>query len=334
MAALRRASSSPLRLLYYNTRSLYPCDRIPSCLPPELRSQLQVHEVKKTDSPHSLATLKPEAIFTDTFDDHFWEIFNAVHDSGLKWVHSVNTGVENACSPQYPLANSSVVLTNSKGAAGPSLGEFVLLSILHFIKDLPRLHSNQREKKWEKWYVKELPEVSVGIVGLGGIGKAVASLLSKVGCIVNTLDRYQGRDVEGIKHFLPEDELLETSDFVVLALPNTPQTVKYFNRSKLEKMTRKGVLVNVGRGTVVDEEALIAFLKEGRILGSALDVFAIEPLPRESELWHLPNVLLSPHTADNCNSFYETVFQGFAENLKSYILGRSLTNIVDKQKGY
>jgi phosphoglycerate dehydrogenase-like enzyme len=259
------------------------------------------------------------------------------HAQRLQWVQSGSAGVDKLLFPA--LAQSPVVLTNSRGLYAAPLAEFALFGALCFAKNLGLLERNRRERRWERYHPSELGGATLGIVGFGGTGRATARLAKAFGMKVLALKRRPAapQDQELVDRFVPPDargELLGQSDYVVNALPLTVETAGYFDEAALRSMRAAACFINVGRGGTVDERALIRALREGWIAGAALDVFQQEPLPADSELYTLPNVIVSPHSADSTDRSPPRTAQFFLENLRRYVSGQALHNIVDKSLGY
>jgi phosphoglycerate dehydrogenase-like enzyme len=204
--------------------------------------------------------------------------------------------------------------TSSAGIHATPLAEFALLGILAFTKRLPRLAADQRARRWDHYPNDELPGKTLLVVGLGAIGREVARLGEALGMHVLSVRRSEG-DL---------DALLPRADAVVVTLPLTDETRGLLSRERLDALKDGAIFVNVGRGGVVDEEALVDALRSGKLRGAALDVFATEPLPQSSPLWDLDNVLVSPHTAALSFKENERIVELFAENLRRYLAGEEL----------
>ena len=261
----------------------------------------------------------------------------------LRWIHIMSAGINHLTSPE--LLQSPATITNGKGVFSASLGEWVLGAILYFAKDFRRLIKAQSEGLWEPFDVVEVAGQTVGILGYGDIGKAVAVRVHPLGMRVVGLTRSgsgtgpAGRpavDDPAEQILGPHDriQLIEQSDYVILTAPLTPDTRGMVGEAELAVMKPDSVLVNIGRGPLVDEEALIRALSEGKIKGAALDVFHREPLPPDHPLYRLDNVLLSPHSADRTPDFIEKALQLFVDNLGRYRRGEELVNVIDKSAGY
>jgi phosphoglycerate dehydrogenase-like enzyme len=256
---------------------------------------------------------------------------------GLRWIHARSAGLDHVLAPEV-VAHPAVV-TNGRGAFSPALAEFVLAALLFFAKDLRRLVAQQAAGAWTPFDTQRLEGRTVGILGYGDIGRAVAARLRPLGVNVLALRRRPGLSREDAlaSEMLPPDRLLEMmarADDVVVALPLTPETRGLVGREAIAAMKRTAVLVNVGRGPTVDEGALIEALEAGRLRGAALDVFEAEPLPAESPLWRLPNVLLSPHCADHVPGWVDEAMRVFLRQLERFRRGEPLQDVVDKARGY
>ena len=272
----------------------------------------------------------------------------------LRWVQLSSAGVDHLIGT--PLMRSSVLITTTSGIHGIPIAEYVMACMLALTRRLPELMRLQKQHQWPKgrwgeWLSGELRGATLGIVGYGSIGREVARLATAFGMRVLVVKRKpevtrdQGYrvpgtgDPEGVlpSSFYPPHklkEMLPLCDFVVLSVPLTPQTEGLIGREELMAMKPSACLINVSRGKVVDEEALAWALREGRIAGAALDVFSQEPLPPESELWELPNVILTPHISAATYRYNDRATDLFAENLRRYLAGEELLNLVDKERGY
>jgi phosphoglycerate dehydrogenase-like enzyme len=225
------------------------------------------------------------------------------------------------------------------GIHSTPIGEFVLQLMLMFSKQAPLCFQLKQEKQWERLGTTVLRSRTVGIVGLGHIGREVARLGKAFGMKVMATRRSAGRAASAryVDVLLPPGQLtrlLSESDFVVICVPLTPETNGLIGEEELGAMKPSAYLINVARGKIVDEEALVKALQEKRIAGAGLDVFATEPLPTDSKLWELPNVILSPHISGGMEDYSEQATGIFCENLKRYLRGERLINVVSKEKGY
>ncbi|CAL5219435.1 g1265 [Coccomyxa viridis] len=260
------------------------------------------------------------------------------HLPNLAWLHSLTAGVEHILFPA--LVDGPVTLTNAKGNFSHSLAEYTLAACNWFAKDFHRLRAQQKAKKWEPFNVEELRNKTMGIVGYGDIGQACARIARAFGMKIIAMRRSEKLSPEeeqaGLKVYTPDklNDLMADSDYVVMALPYTESTHHLVNAEAVNSMRSHGVLINVGRGKTLDQDAVVKALQEKRIRGAALDVFETEPLPKESPLYELDNCLLSPHCADRTASFWFEAVEQFMQNLERYVKGEELFNVVDKKRGY
>jgi phosphoglycerate dehydrogenase-like enzyme len=255
----------------------------------------------------------------------------------LRWIHSLSAGVENIITPE--LAASPVPLTNARGVFAESLGEFVIAAALFFAKDLRRMMNSQAAKKWDQFDCEVLYRQTMAIVGYGEIGRSAARRAKALGMKVYATRRRPELlkdDPIVDQGFAPEQraEMMAQADYVVAASALTPESRGLIGEKEIAAMKPTGVIMNVGRGPVIDEAALIAALREQRIRGAALDVFDTEPLPADHPFWTLSNVLLSPHTADHIEGWLDDATHFFLQNFERFSKGEPLENIVDKQAGY
>lgn len=246
--------------------------------------------------------------------------------SSTKWVHSLGAGVE--ALPFDLLRRSEIVVTNGRGLYADALAEFAVAAMLYFARDLRRLLRNQDSRAWEPFTVERVEGKTAGIIGYGGIGQAVGRRAEAMGMRVLPVRRRQEFGDPTV------DEVVAEADYLILATPLTAATHHLLNRERLGTMKPGSVLINVSRGSVVDEPALVELLRDRKIRGAALDVFETEPLPPDHPFWTLDNVLLSPHGADRTADSHERAMAFFIENLRRYERGESLENVVDKEEGY
>lgn len=230
-----------------------------------------------------------------------------------------------------------VVFTTSAGVHGGTLAEFAVFAVLAGAKGLPRLLADQRSRTWpERWEMRQVDEMTVLVVGLGGIGSECARRFSALGARVWGTSR-SGTPVEGVDRLVPLDGLVDAVaevDAIVVTLPGTDQTRHLIGADVLAAVKPGAVVTNVGRGTVIDESALLAALDDGRVAFAGLDVFEREPLDAESPLWSHPNVLVSPHTAALSSKEEERIARRFAENATRLLDGGALRAVVDTVEFY
>jgi phosphoglycerate dehydrogenase-like enzyme len=255
----------------------------------------------------------------------------------LRWIHSRSAGLDGLMFPE--LRESAVPLTNGKGVFSQSLGEFIIGAVLFFAKDMRRMLRSQKEGRWDQFDVQEIRGQTLGIVGYGDIGRAIAKRASALEMNVLAMRRRPELSsgdpyVSEMFGFGQKKELMERCDYVVSALPLTPETKDFLKAEDFAAMKPSAVFMNVGRGPVVDEPALIEALQKGTIRGAALDVFAVEPLPEGHPFYSMENVLMSAHCADNTAEWLNDAMRFFYSNLERFSKGEQLLNIVDKKAGY
>jgi phosphoglycerate dehydrogenase-like enzyme len=266
----------------------------------------------------------------------------------LSWVHSATSGVERALTPAA--LERGVVVTNARGVFSRPIAEYVLMMILAVSRRLPQLLELQRERTWQPLEGAELRDVTVGIVGLGSIGRSVAALATAFGCRVVAVRR---RGDAGTEPSAPDEggplgeitldrvggpetlpELLAESDFIVLAAPLTPETERMINAETLSLVKPGAWLINVARGRLIDERALLRALQDGELGGAVLDTFHDEPLSPMSSFYDLPNVIVTPHTAWSSGRVLDRSVELFCDNLRRFATSEPLLNVVDSSAGY
>ena len=258
----------------------------------------------------------------------------------LKWLQYVWDGIDLDVGPD--ILESPIVITNARQLSNRNIAEWVMMCILMFSKKQPRLIAERRDKVWSGDFYDqmELEGKTVGVVGLGAIGGDVARLSKAFGMTVLATRRtvtgrqYNVGDVDEVMPASDLDDLLKRSDYIALCVPGTPGTRQLITERELDLMGPTSFLVNIARGSVVDEDALTRALKENRIAGAGLDVFATEPLPQDSELWDLDNVIFASHKAGDVKGYDDRVADLFTQNVERYIKGEDLINLVDKKAGY
>jgi len=255
----------------------------------------------------------------------------------VEWVHTRSAGIDFIASEG--LFQSSVQLTNAKGMFSSTLAEYCMMACSYFAKDLPRLMRQKQEGNWDQYPVLELRGATLGIVGYGDIGRASAKLAKAYGMTVLGLKRnaesFTDSYCDHVYGMEGLNELMARSDYILVSTPLTEQTRGLISAEVLSQCKPSAVIINVGRGPIIDEDALIEALSNGTIKGAGLDVMTVEPLPKESPLWKLDNVLLSPHNMDMTLTFMKESTEFFiSENLRRFVRGEQLLNPVDKSAGY
>jgi phosphoglycerate dehydrogenase-like enzyme len=260
----------------------------------------------------------------------------------LRWIHSTATAVHHLMTPE--LLASDIVVTNARDVHGSVVAEHAIALAFALAKRLPQSVRYQQQKHWaqrdlwdEQPRPRELNGATMTIVGLGAIGAPLARLAKSLGMRVVGVREHPERGSEvadAVYGFEKLDEALSAGDFIVLAVPVTPKTRHLMNAERLARLKPDAYLINVGRGVLVDEAALLDALRAKSFGGAALDVTTEEPLPPESPLWEMGNVLITPHIAGLTEKMWERHYQHYTENLRRFLEGQPLLWVVDKGKGY
>jgi phosphoglycerate dehydrogenase-like enzyme len=254
----------------------------------------------------------------------------------LRWIHSVSVGVESVLTPCTIIRGLTV--TNGRGVFDQPIAEYVMTMILALCRGLPQLIELQRERTWQPIEAQEMAQVTIGLIGLGGIGCEVAELARPFGPRIVAIRRrpnagpVEGVDVLGGMEALPK--LLATSDFVVLALPLTVETESLINDETLAGVKPGSWIINVARGGLVDEGAMLRALRSGPLGGAVLDAFREEPLPETSPFYRLANCIVTPHTSWSSGAVLGRTLDVFCDNLRRYRAGEPLKYVVDLTAGY
>lgn len=252
----------------------------------------------------------------------------------LKWVHALSAGVENLTCPE--IQASDIILTNSKGIHGIPVSEHVFSLMLAFTRGLNLLIRRQLDKKWDRVTTDEIHEKTIGIVGLGSIGREIAKKAKGLGMEVVATKQEMTTEIFVDKLYKPDQlhEMLAVADFVVVALPLTEKTTGLFTMEEFKAMKPTAYFFNIARGAIVREPDLVMALQLGVIKGAGLDVFENEPLPADSPLWAMDNVIVTPHLAALSPYYLDRAIKLFTDNLTRYTQNREMFNIIDKAKGY
>lgn len=249
----------------------------------------------------------------------------------LEWVQSSWAGVDQLCRPGL---RRDYILTGAKGIFGPLISEYVMTYLFALERRVFGMRSNQLEKRWKPLSYRPSQEITLGIVGLGSIGRHLAGTARHFGIRVVGLNR-SGTACDDVEKVYTADDLagfFEEPDYVVLTLPDTPRSRRFINADTIRMMKPSTVLMNVGRGSLIDEVDLVSALRENVIGGAVLDVFASEPLSQDSPLWHLPNVYVTPHNA--ATSFPADIVGIFIDNYDRFLRQEALQHVVDFDLGY
>ena len=253
----------------------------------------------------------------------------------LKWIQWGGAGVDAVLFPE--LVDSDVILTNMRGIFDRAIAEYVLGLILAFAKDFPETYNAQRERRWSYRFSDRIENSRILVIGTGGIGRMIGQILGAVGCHVSGVARTErsGDDVFDFTYSIKDlDQALTNADYVVIAAPLTEETKGFFGTNQFAQMRKNSYFINVGRGSLVDELALIKALQSQQIAGAALDVFQTEPLPRDNPLWRLENVIVSPHMSGDYDGHKSAMANLFLDNLDRYRKNEALLNRIDKKLGF
>lgn len=343
----------PVMVLDLNDRR--PAWAMPPWLPRELQDvlppewELRVMETPADGSGDGMVNLDP-ALLEAARDAEIYLGYGVpaallTAAPGLKWVHSGAAGVGGSLTPE--MLASPVLFTNSKGIHAPPMADTALGMILHFSRGLDFGVSAKARHHWDKdsYYaadhpLMELSRATVGIFGFGGIGREVAKRCTALEARVLAFDRgpeaFAG-EPEGVEPLHgPEgfETLLAESDFLVMTAPETPRTRGILDAHALARMKEGATLINISRGGLADDEAMLDALRTGRLRGAGLDVFVQEPLPEDHPLWDLPNVLMTPHVSAVTRHFWRRQAELILENFRRYRAGEPLMNLVDKKAGF
>jgi len=290
-------------------------------------------------SPESIAAARGAEIYVG------YGLPKGVAEAGresLRWVHSGTAGIGGSIPH---LTGTKIVLTNSAGVHAEPMADWVIAAIGFFIRGIDRMVAAQRQGRWAKEDftdgavpMREFRDLGLGVVGLGGIGGAVARRALALGMKVSGVRRRPERGGPSGIHWVGSLEqlpqLASHSDVLVIAAPHTQETAGALTRAVLERLPPHAIVINVSRGSLLDEAALLDLLERGRIRGAALDVFGTEPLPAEHPFWRHPRVLVSPHVSAVTTGFWERETALIVDNIKRYLEGAPLTNVVDLEAGY
>ena len=306
----------------------------------QIRRDFPHHTVSDAWDRDAVRRLLPQAdaAFTPFVDR---DIFPSA--SRLRWVQSPAVGVGSLMFPE--LLASPVVITSARGIRARAIAEHVLGVTIALARRLPIAMRAQVAHRWAQDElegatvdVRTLEGQRMGIVGLGAIGLELVKIAAPFGFRISAIRRRAGEPKpQGVDEVWPLDrlpDLLAASDVVVLALPHTPETKRLIGKRELDRIKRGALLVNVARGKLVDDDAVIEALRDGRLGGAALDVFSEEPLDPASPYWDLPNVLVTPHTSGAMQDYWTPLVALFTDNLRRFEKGEPLRNVVDKKAGY
>lgn len=299
---------------------------------PRLDAIRALGDVEIADAVPSLAQAlaRVEVVFAWDFrSDHLRSAWPAAPT--VRWIHAASAGVDTLLFPE--VVEADVIVTNTRGVFERPIAEYALALMLLFAKDLHGTLAHQREGRWLYREAETLAGRRLLIAGVGAVGREVARLAAAAGMEVTGVGRRaRGSDPDfGVVHAVDElDDLLGTADYLVLTLPLTDATRGLIDADRLARLPPGARLINVGRGAVVDEAALLDALRSGHVAAAGLDVFADEPLPGDHPFWTMPQVVVSPHMAGDVAGWRERAVDGFVENLRRWRDGLPLLHVVDK----
>lgn len=252
----------------------------------------------------------------------------------LKWIHALSAGVEKLTFEELKASNT--LLTNSRGIHGIPISEHVLAMMLAFTRGLNLFIRQQSHKQWKRTTVDEIYDKTIGIVGLGSIGREIAKKAKGMGMRVVASKQTITTELFVDKLYAATDlhELLATADFVVVALPLLKETTNLFTLKEFAVMKPSAYFINIARGAVVNQTDLVTALNQGLIKGAGLDVFEQEPLSETSPLWDMSNVIITPHLAALSPNYMDRAIKLFTDNLSRFIQHKEMLNVIDKHKGY
>jgi glyoxylate/hydroxypyruvate reductase A len=256
----------------------------------------------------------------------------------VKWIQATSAGIGQFVRRMGYADRTDWVFTTASGVHARPLAEFAIMSMLMFAKNFTYLQTEKEAHHWERYCAAELSSTTLGIIGLGKIGREVARLAKAFDMTVIGSRRHPA---EGKLPFVdtvygPDGlpDILRQAQFLVLAMPHTDETDRLIGRAELEMLPRDAVLINIARGSVVDQGALSEALQSGHLSGAALDVFEVEPLPPDEPLWSMPNVIISPHSASTADSENRKLTRLFCDNLRRFLAGESLLNVLNTERLY
>lgn len=290
-------------------------------------------EVLQTEDPNEAARLVNETEILVTWWNNFQAGF--LESPKLRWIHTLSAGIDGFLFP--PIVEGEVLLTNSRGIHGIPISEHVFAMMLAFSRGLHQYCKQQAQKKWQRVGLSELRAKTLGIIGLGSIGREIARLGTAFGMRILAAKRTPGPPPEDVSRVVGLEGLemvLRESDYLVLAVPLTEETRGLIGAKQLALMKPTAYLVNIARGEVLHQNDLLAALQKKTIAGAALDVFETEPLPADSPLWQLDNCLITPHCAALSPQYMTRATDLFCRNLDAYLQGEPMPTLVDPRRGY
>ncbi len=337
---MTRSPDHPIRKLLLATHHRLDLWVAPEWFAERLRKDFPQLDVVRLAKPDGIdrELANAEIAFTSSLQPEHFRLARKLH-----WIHSPAAAVHQFLFPE--LVNSDVILTNAREVHGAVVAEHVIATIFAMAKRVPQAVRFQQHQVWGQESIwqkdggpREIAGSTLGLVGLGSIGRNVARHAANLGMRVICVRKHVGEEKpEFVDEVLPTsslNQMLAVADYVVLAAPVTPGTTGMIGREQLANMKSDAYLINVGRGSLIDEAALLEVLQQRKIGGAALDVFEEEPLSPTSPLWNLDNLLITPHTAGMTAKLWERHYTLFAENVRRYLSGQPLFALVDKKSGY
>ena len=254
--------------------------------------------------------------------------------AALKWIQLMSAGADQVIFS--PLLKDDVQVTTARGVHSPQMAEYALGVLVSLARNLPEMVRNQERRVWKQWPGETLKGKTLGIIGFGAVGQEIAKFARALGMRVVATRKSGQPHLLADAIYGPKDmgKVLAESDFVIVAVPLTPETHGLIGPTQLAQMKRGAFLINLSRGGIVDEAALVQSLRQRQLAGAALDVFDQEPLLRDSPLWEAPNLLITPHISGLSRDYVRRVTEIFVNNLRRFQKGQPLLNLVDRSRGY
>ena len=253
----------------------------------------------------------------------------------LKWIHCISAGIEHLLPLDW--VPKELILTNNSGVHSKKAGEFGLMSVLMLHNHIPKIISNQMDKKFKSLFSNPISGKTVVVVGTGNLGGSMIRLLAPLGANIIGVNR-KGRPVEGCKKIVTVDKIdnvLPEADILYLAAPETPETKNLIDHKRLNLLKPSCGIINIGRESILDYKTLFGRLENNEIAGAILDVFSEEPISSSSNIWKIPNLIITPHvSADDGDSYIKLTLELFIKNLEHFIAKKPLLNQIDKKLGY
>jgi phosphoglycerate dehydrogenase-like enzyme len=290
-------------------------------------------------TPAQLGEWRSTAALADVFFDFDWLDPSSMPErcANLKWIQGTSAGI-GGLMQRTGLDQSGIIATTAGGIHAVPLAEFALMGALYFVKGLPHLTKCKNEHHWQRYTTRQLRGMRALVVGLGGMGLQIVRQFSDQGVTVTGLGRTGGvYEIEGLNALIDRsrlDEVLVDTDILILSCPLTNETEGMIGATQLDLLPSNAIVINVSRGQLVDQDALLQSLAKGRLGGACLDVFVEEPLPADSQFWDLENVIISPHSASTVQTENESLVQLFLENLKHWRSGEPMRNLYNPVVGY